>query len=210
MLRVILVDDHQLVRQCLRMCLGTSTSVAVVGEAASGEAAIDLASQLTPDVVVLDVSLPGMAGPEVAVEVLEKSPRSHILALSMHAEREFIMSMFRAGATGYVLKASAYDELLQAIVVVGSGGTYVSPGLAGHLLLDVAHGRGADGPAPLTPREKGVLCLLGQGLSTKEAAWELGLSDKTVHAVRGRLQKKLGLRSTAELIRFAIRSGMSS
>ena len=210
MLSVVLVDDHHLVRQCLRMCLGTSPDVTVSGEASNGEAAIDLAARLTPDVLVLDVSLPGLTGPEVAVAVRKQSPLTRILALSMHSEREFVMSMFRAGAQGYVLKASAYDELVEAISVVGAGGSYVSPALGGHILLDVAQGRGADGLAPLTPRERDVLRLLARGLSTKEAAWELGLSDKTVHAVRSRLQRKTGLRSTAELTRYAMRTGLTS
>ncbi len=211
-MRIVLADDHQLVRQCLRMCLSSFPSIEVVGEAADGPSAIEITLELAPDVLVVDISMPKLSGTEVTRRVVaELGGRCRVLALSMHGGREFVEEMFRAGASGYVVKSAAYDELVFALKTVMEGKTYVSPAVAGTLVdALVRPGAGARPEPELTRREREVLQHVANGLNTKEVADLLGISDKTVHALRARLSRKLGLQSVAELTKYAIRRGLAA
>lgn len=209
-MKIVLADDHHLVRQALRMCLGSFPTFEVAGEASDGPSAVAMALELAPDVLVVDISMPGLSGIEVTRRVVEGlSGRCRVLALSMHGNREFVTEMFRAGASGYVVKAAAWDELVLALQTVADGKTYVSPAVAG-ALLDAFVRPGEAGDPELTPRERDVLRLVSAGLNTKEVADELGISDKTVHALRSRLLKKLNIQSVAELTKYAIRRGFAA
>ncbi len=208
-MRIVLADDHQLVRQCLRMCLTSYPTIEVAGEASDGPSAVAAALELKPDVLVVDISMPLLSGTEVTRQVVKALGTScRVLALSMHSNREFVTEMFRAGASGYVVKAAAYDELVLALQTVMEGKTYVSPAVAGALVDAFMRPGGAE--PELTPRERDVLRLVSGGLNTKEVADHLGISDKTVHALRGRLMKKLNLQSVADLTKYAIRTGFAA
>ncbi|MCK6544573.1 response regulator transcription factor [Myxococcota bacterium] len=212
-MKILLADDHILVRQCLRICLSTNPSLEVVGEAADGPTAVAMALELVPDVLVVDVSMPGFGGIEVARRVTSAlGTKCKVLALSMHGDREFVAEMFRAGAAGYVVKSAAYDELVRALEAITQGNTYVSPAVAGALVDGFVRGpRAAEGSeARLTPREREVLQLVADGLHTKEVADRLGISDKTVHALRARLMRKLDVQSVADLTKYAIRCGLAA
>lgn len=206
-MRIVLADDHQLVRQALVACLSSYPSIEVVGQASDGNAAVAAALELKPDVLVVDINLPQLSGIEVTRQVQAALGQGcRVLALSMHGNREYIAEMFRAGATGYVVKSAAYDELVQALQTVAEGRTFVSPSIAG-LLVDGLR-PGTDGGLPnLTARERDVLRLVAAGNNAKEIGDQLGISDKTVHALRARLLKKVGVQSVAELTKYAIRHG---
>ncbi len=212
-MKIVLADDHQLVRQCLRTCLSSYPNIEVVGEASDGATAVSTTLELKPDVLVVDIQLPVLNGTEVTRQVVAVlGSRCRVLALSMHGTREFVAEMFRAGASGYVVKSAAYDELVAAIEAVTAGKRYVSPAVAGVLVDAVITPSSRANPDEphLTPREREVLTLVAGGLNTKEIAARLVLSDKTVHALRGRLLRKLGMQGVADLTRYAIRRGYAA
>ncbi len=210
-MRIVLADDHALMRHCLKICLSSHPDLTVIGEAADGEQALRMVADLQPDVLVADVSMPRMNGIELTKRVTEShSDACSVLALSMHSEREFVREMFRAGASGYVVKSAAYDELVLALHTIADGGTYVSPAVAA-VLVDsfINPDTVASEIAGLTERERTILGMVAGGLNTKEIAFRLGLSDKTVHAFRKRLMNKLDVQSVAELTKIAIRCGLT-
>lgn len=209
-MRVVLADDHQLVRQCLKLCLSTAETLVVVGEASTGEEALSMARELKPDVVVADITMPGMSGIEVARRVVTEGLPCKVVILSMHSAREFVTEALAAGASAYVVKTAAYNELVLALEAVKSGGMYMSPSVAS--LVGGMH-KGGDRESrsrPLSPRERLVLRAIGQGTHTKGIAHELGVSDKAVHAMRARIMRKLEVDSVADLTRTAIRLGLIS
>jgi DNA-binding NarL/FixJ family response regulator len=206
-MRVLLADDHALVRHCLRMCLEGVPNIEVVAEAADGVEALDRVRALAPDAVLMDISMPGLSGIEVTRKLVAERTSTRVVALSMHNERELVMASFQSGAVGYVVKSAAYDELVRALDVVASGGLYVSPSVAGFVMDQWIR------PAPSSPlsrREREVLRAIAEGGHTKAIADDLGVSDKTVHAIRAKLMRKLHVNSVAELTKCAIRLGLSA
>ncbi len=210
-MRIVLADDHHLVRQCLRICLSSIPHIEVVGEAADGARAVEQTLALEPDALVVDISMPRLSGIDVTRRVTEVlGSRCRVVALSMHGDREFVGEAFRAGASGYVVKYAAYDELVQALDTVSLGQTYVSPSVAGALVDGfVRDSAQVDRSQNLTARERDVLRLIADGLHTKAIADRLEISDKTVHAIRSRLMRKLGVSSVADLTKYALRHGFA-
>jgi DNA-binding NarL/FixJ family response regulator len=207
-LRLLLVDDHAVVREGLRSLLGTDNRFEIVGEAADGLTALSAAESLRPDVVVMDVSIPGLNGAQVTRRIRESFPDTKTVALTVHEEGGYLRSLMDAGASGYVLKRSAASELLRAIEVIGEGGTYLDSSIAGQLVSKLGQRR-----PPLTPssalseREREVVRYVAHGYSNKEIAAKLDVSVKTVETYRYRATEKLGLRSRADLVRYAIDQG---
>lgn len=211
--RIMLADDHQIVREGLATLLEQEGDMRVVGTAADGRAAVKLAAELLPDVVVLDVGMPGLNGIEAARQITGALPATKILALSMHSDRRFVLEMLRAGASGYLLKDCAFDELAHAIRTIVAGQTYLSPRIAGVVVEGlVQQGEPGErtGGAALTPREREVLQLLAEGMATKQVAHHLGASIKTIETHRRQIMTKLELDSVAELTKYAIREGLTS
>jgi len=209
--RILLADDHTLMREGLKGLLEQHEGFEVVGEAGDGRQAIELAGELEPDVVVMDIGMPDLNGIEAARRIVEKMPRTRIVALSMHQSERTVIEMLRAGASAYVLKMSAFDEVARAVEAVTRGERYLSPAVAGVVVgRAVASTPGDDDTAfsKLTAREREVLQLLAEGKSTKEIAFDLGISARTVDVHRKNLMDKLGLDSVAALTRYAIREGL--
>jgi DNA-binding NarL/FixJ family response regulator len=209
-LRLLLVDDHAVVRQGLRSLLTDDGRFDVVGEASDGQEAVDAAERLAADVVVMDVSLPGLNGVQATRQLKERNAAARVVALTVHEEGGYLRSLMDAGASGYVLKRSAASELVRAITVVGEGGTYLDPALAGQLVGKVVRRKSPDALAPgpeLSDRELEVVKLVAHGHSHKEIAAKLEISVKTVETYRYRAIDKLGLRGRADLVRYAIEQG---
>ncbi len=209
--RVVIADDHAVVRDGLRALVDAQPGLTVVGEAGDGDEAHRRACELAPDVLLLDLSMPGGGGAEAAARIARDCPRVRVVALTMHEERGYVAQLLRAGAAGYVLKRTASAELVRAIRAVAGGGTYVDPSLAGALLAEQSRPpRRPDGGAPageLTPREAEVLRLLARGHSNKEVAAVLAISVKTVETHKANGMGKLGLGGRAALVRFALDQG---
>jgi len=210
--RVLVVDDHAVVREGLRHVLGQADGFLVVGEAGTGGEALELAAAQQPDVVLLDLSMPGMSGLEVAAALHARWPEMRVLVLSMHEQDEYVLAAVRGGAQGYILKDAGPAELRAAIRAVHGGAGYFSPTVAGRLGAAVRGEVRGDAPAErlarLTPREREVLTLVADGLTNREIAARLGISPRTVESHRESLMKKLSLRSVAELTRFALQVGL--
>jgi two-component system NarL family response regulator len=210
-IRVVIAEDHRMVRELLAALLAREADVAVVGEAANGREAIELAQTLRPDLLVLDVGLPEIDGIEVARRLRASLPALKLLALSIHSEERFVQAMLNAGANGYLLKTSAVTELVQAIRAVTQGKLYVSPDVARDAQADEL---GAAAPAgqsiPIGRRERQVLALLAEGKRSHEIAAQLGISIATVEAHRRNIMRKLGLHTVAELTRYAVRKGLTA
>lgn len=208
-IRVLVVDDHTIVRSGIRHVLESEVEFEVVGEAGSGSEAISLAASLRPDVVVLDISMPDLSGLEVAAR-LRSSGSTRVLILSMHNNAEYVLESVRAGAHGYLLKDTAATELRNAIRTVCRGESYFSPPVASRLTAAVRgeHDGHRSGLDQLTGREREVLLGIARGRTNKEIAAELGISHRTVETHRESLMRKLQIRTVAELTRFAIGTGI--
>jgi DNA-binding NarL/FixJ family response regulator len=209
-IRVLLADDHTLVRAGIRGLLQGLEGLDVVGEAEDGHEALRLAGELRPDVVLLDVGMPGLNGLEVAGRVAALDPAIRILILSMHTSEEYVLRALRAGCAGYLVKRSAVSELEVAVRAVARGETYLSPAVSKQVVDDyVGRTGGATDPLEaLTPRQREVLQLVAEGHTSKEIAEQLGLSFKTVEAHRAQIMERLGLQDLAGLVRFAVRVGL--
>jgi DNA-binding NarL/FixJ family response regulator len=210
-LTLVLADDHRIVRQGLRAILTAVPDFRLVGEAAEGLEAIRLVERLQPDVLVLDLMMPGVNGLEVARQVAQRCPRTRIVFLSMQSNEAYVLEALRTGATGYVLKESGADELVQAIRAAAAGKRYLSPPLSEPALGDYARqaqGSALDPYHTLTTREREVLLLTVEGLSGPAIAERLFISPRTVETHRANLMRKLGVRNQKELVRFAVGRGM--
>ena len=212
-IKILLVDDHAMVRQGLRALLEHESDFEVVGEAGDGRTAVELVDRLKPDVVVMDVMLPELNGADAARQIREAAPRCKVIGLSMYAARRFVAAMLRAGATGYILKEAAFDELVRAIRDVYADRFYLSPAITGVVIEDyiqqMEHTKLTPAPS-LTPRQREVLQLIAEGIPTKQIAARLGVSVKTIETLRKQIMDKLGLRSIAQLTKYAVREGLSS
>lgn len=219
---VLLVDDHELVRRGLRSFLSGRSDIVIAGEAESGEQALALAAQENPDVVIMDISMPGMDGMEATRRLKEQCPQCNVLALTVHEDKQYFIEMLSAGASGYITKQAAADELGAAIQAVASGQVYLQPALARWLLDDYqrlakkAVEFASQPPAEvdmvgldvLSIRERQVLELVGQGLNNQQIGERLELSPKTIARHRERIMHKLNMHSRTELVKFAIRTGL--
>lgn len=204
--KILLADDHTIVRQGLKLILAAHADVEVVGEAANGREAVELAAQLRPDIVLMDVQMPELNGIEATKKMVAANPRIRILVLSMHKEAVYVREILKAGARGYILKDAIDTELLNAIRSVAKGDGYISPAVAGAL-----SDKTKDGNNPvdsLSPREREVLLLIAEGKTNKEIATQLNLSVYTVDSHRGKIMEKLNLHSAGELVRFAMKNGL--
>jgi two-component system response regulator NreC len=210
-IRVLIVDDHTVLRDTLRLLLEMHGEVEVVGEAGDGRQAIDLAEQLKPDVILMDTAMPGLNGIEATATIRKRLPRTKVLVLSGHGNQDQVYAALQAGATGYVLKSSGSEELMLAVRSVHQSNTYLSQALVedGQLrdYLVAAEARGGR-ETPLSAREREVLQLVAEGYTNRAIAERLVISVKTVEAHKEHIVQKLGLRGTAELIRYAIRKGL--
>lgn len=203
--RVILVDDHVMVREALARILGESASIEVVGQAGDGPAALELARGLKPEVVVLDYSLPGMDAPAIIARLKRELPKTRILILTIHESPHYAIKVLESGAHGYVVKSDAVRELVDAILAVHGGGMYLSPKVSAKVLEHLWHPRKRRvGLDALTQREFELLRALGSGKSLKECAAALDVGISTAATYRARLMEKLKLENTAEIIRFAL------
>jgi RNA polymerase sigma factor (sigma-70 family) len=211
--RILLVDDHIIVRQGLRMLLEQQPGLKVLAEAADGDTAVKLARQHRPDLVVMDITLPKMNGIEATKRILAAVPTTKVIALSMHSDRRFVLEMLKSGAKGYLLKDSAFDEMAEAIKAVSNGKTYLSAQITDLVVQDaVSRRKDVSGTvfSILTPREREVLQLLAEGRTTKETAAQLGVSVKTIETHRKQLMDKLNVHSVAELTKYAVREGLTT
>lgn len=207
MIRILLADDHAVVRHGFRMILAAQADLEVIGEAANGREAVAQATALQPDLVVMDVSMPELNGIEATRRLLEAAPRCRVLALSMHRDAVYVREILRAGARGYLLKDAVVSDLLAAVRAVAQGQGYLSPEVSDAVLDDYRkHVR--DPIDLLSSREREVLQLIAEGSTNKDIASRLNLSVYTVDSHRSRIMEKLNLHSANELIRFAIRNGL--
>ncbi len=211
--RILLVDDHAVVRMGLRMLLEGEDNLEIVGEASSASEAIETGARLMPDVVLMDVGLPDLSGIDATREIKRISPNTAIVALTIHEDEEYFFRMLDAGASGYVPKRAAPDELLDAIRIAASGEVYIYPSLAKLLVRDYLNQQNeimneASSLDDLTPREREVLTLLAEGSSNQEIAEALSISPKTVSRHRENIMGKLNLHSRTELVKYAIRKGI--
>jgi DNA-binding NarL/FixJ family response regulator len=212
-IRILLADDHRIVRSGLRRLLEQERSLAVVGEADDGRTAIDLAKKLSPDVILMDISMNDMNGVEATRRISATNPKSKVLILSVHAGQKLVSEVFKAGASGYVLKDCDFSEVFAAIRAVAADETYICPQIATLLRNDYVQRMTQDGASSalgLTPREREVLQLMAEGKSTKEIAFAFDVSIKTVEVHRQRIMEKLDLHTIAELTKYAIREGLTS
>jgi two-component system, NarL family, response regulator NreC len=206
-IRILLADDHAVVRQGFKMILGAQPDMEIVGEAGNGREAVDLAEQLKPDIVVMDVAMPELNGIEATRRVTAAVPHTRVIALSMHKDSVYVREVLRAGARGYLLKDSGAGDLVSAVRAVARGEGYLSPAVSNAVLDD--YRRHVTNPIDLlTTREREVLQMLAEGKTNKEIAGILNLSVYTVDAHRGRIMEKLNLHSINELVRFAVRNGL--
>ncbi|MCL4492321.1 MAG: response regulator transcription factor [Nitrospirae bacterium] len=212
-IKVLVADDHKIVRDGLRTLLGKHPDIEVIAEAEDGRTTVQLAGQLWPEVVIMDIAMPGLNGIEATRQVVAGHPDIKVVALSMHSDRRFVSEMLKAGASAYLLKDCAFEELVTAIRTVVANKIYLSPGIAGIVIENYI--RNAPKPESsvfslLSDREREVLQLLAEGRTTKEIASRLNVSNKTIETHRMNIMTKLNIHSVAELTKYAIREGLTS
>jgi len=207
-IRVLIADDHRIVRDGVKALLASSGDVLIVGEAGDGRTAVELCEKLAPDVALLDIAMPGLGGLEATLEIRKRSPRTRILVLTQYEEREYVRRFLKAGVSGFVLKRTAGNALVDAIRSVHAGGLVLDPEIAREAVDDASRGGRADPLDALTDREKQVFKLVAEGKSTKEVAQLLEISVKTAMSHREHLMEKLQVHNRAELVHMAIRLGV--
>ena len=209
-IRVLIADDHAILREGVRALLALTDDIEVVGEARDGREAVDLAGKLDPDVVLMDIAMPGLGGLEAALEMKRQGARARVLVLSQYEDREYVRRLLKAGVAGYVLKKSAGSELANAVRAAHRGGLVLDPEVARAAMEEggPAGSGEADPYETLTDREKQVLKLVAEGLANKEVAEALGISVKTAMTHREHVMEKLGLHNRTELVRFALKKGV--
>ena len=212
-IRILIADDHKIVRDGLRSLLESRADCTVVGEASDGREAVELARKLDPDVVVIDVAMPELNGIDATSKLVNQAQNVKVVALSMHSDRNFVAGMLQAGASAYLRKESAFDEIARAIDAVMEGKVFLGDGIAGVVVEDYREliaRSGLNESIPLTAREREVLQLIAEGYKTAEIANMLHLSVKTIETHRRQIMEKLDLRSVPELTKYAIRHGLTS
>ena len=213
MINILLVDDHKILRDGIRSLLKEYGDMEVVGEAANGRTALTLVNELSPDIVIMDISMPDLNGIDATRRINSEFQGVKVIALSMHYDKQFVSEIFKAGATGYLLKDSAFDELEKAIRIVMDGNTYINPqvgSLVVESLISQPTGQSHKAFSLLTEREREVLQLIAEGRSTKQIASDLHVSAKTIESHRRQVMGKLNIRNIAELTKYAIREGLTS
>lgn len=212
-IKVLIADDHQIVRQGLRTLLEREPDLKVVAQSEDGRTTVRLARELAPEVIIMDVAMPDLNGIEATRQIVTERPQVKVIALSMYADRRFVVNMLKAGASGYLLKDCAYEELVRAIRVVLAHKTYLSPGVTDIVVKDYVQGtpdQGASVFSLLSPREREVLQLMSEGKSTNQIADSLHVSVKTVETHRQQVMHKLNIHNVAGLTKYAIREGLTS
>jgi two-component system response regulator NreC len=211
-IKLILADDHAVVRSGLRMLLEVQPDIEIVGEVETGTEAVSKTRSLKPDIVLMDIQMPGLNGIEATKQIKEFAPDTAVIALTMYEDDQYFFEMLHAGASGYVPKRAAPDELLTAIRAVGRGEVYLYPSLASRLVLDYLKRADSDDQPliydDLTPREREVLTLIAEGLSNAEIAEKLVISVKTVDRHRENIMRKLNLHSRVDLVKYALKIGL--
>jgi DNA-binding NarL/FixJ family response regulator len=206
-LRVLLADDHAMVREGLKALIQAEPDLELIGEAGDGEAAYEQALRLRPDVVVMDVSMPGVSGLEATERLKQACPEIRVVALTAQEHSGYVRRLLEAGASGYLLKRAAATVLIEAIRTVAAGGVYLDPSIAGHVVEGYVRPRPGGATSELSAREEEVLRLLAQGYSNKEIAARLQISVKTVETHKARAMEKLDLGSRVDLVRYALQHG---
>ena len=215
-IRILIADDHKIVSDGLKALLEAQPEMAIVAQATNGREAVKLANRIKPDMVIMDVAMPELNGLDAVRQILSEHPQIKVIALSMHADRRYVTGMLSAGASGYILKHCAFEELVQAIHIVRSNQFYLSPAIAGIVVKELAQSRKSrarqttSALQSLTSREREVLQLISEGHSAREIAQRLHLSVKTVETHRRQMMQKLEIHSIADLTKFAIREGLTS
>jgi DNA-binding NarL/FixJ family response regulator len=209
-LKIVVVDDHKMVRDGLCSLIDGLSGYTIVGRAENGRQAIEVARREKPDIIIMDVSMPEMNGIDATSSIMEEMPSCKIIVLSMHSDKRFITGALQAGASGFLLKECAFQELNQALDAVRSGQTYLSPKIAGTVVLDYRRRLLSEAKEEtLTTKEREVLQLIAEGRSTKEIADKLFVSVKAIEGRRGRLMEKLQINTVAGLVKYAIREGLT-
>lgn len=212
-IKILLADDHRIVRQGLRTLLEQESDLEVVAEAENGRDTLRLVQQLSPQVIIMDIAMPDLNGIDATRQIVSVAPGVKVIALSMHSDSLFVFNMLRAGASGYLIKDCALEELVKAIRAVVAGKTYLSPGISDILVKDLVEGWSNNGGSVfsiLTPREREVLQLIAEGRSTAQIAFCLSVSVKTVEAYRKQIMYKSGVHTVAGLTKYAIREGLTT
>jgi DNA-binding NarL/FixJ family response regulator len=212
-IKVLLVDDHAIIREGLRSLLEKQPEMEVVADTDDGRKARELVRQLLPNVVIMDITMPGLNGIEATRQITTEFPDVKVIALSIHSKRRYVADMLSAGATGYILKECLFDELVQAIKAVSASGRYLSPRITDVVVSDYIKHLSASADSPfeaLKTREREVLQLLAEGKSTKQIALEMHVSTKTIEANRRQIMDKLNIHSIAELTKYAVREGLTT
>lgn len=212
-MKLLIADDHGMMRDGLKSLIEDKTDMQVIGEAKNGEQTVQLAKELSPDIIIMDISMPILNGADAARLILKDNPNAKIIALSMHDEKRFVIEMLKAGALGYVLKSYYFDELLRAIEAVWDNGYYLSPKITDVVMEDYINNQtktGITDEPELTNRESQIVQLVTEGLSSKQIALRLNISRKTVDATRHRAMYKLEIDNIADLTKYAIRTGLTT
>jgi two-component system, NarL family, response regulator NreC len=211
-IKVLIADDHAIVRHGLMRSIQQQEDMEVVGQARDGHSAVEMVRELMPNVVLMDVSMPALNGIDATRAILRDSPATRVIALSMHSAKRYVREMFRAGASGYLLKDCEFDELVQTIRLIAEGQTYISPSISRVVVENYTHNASDDKESAfsiLTQREREVLQLMAEGNSTKQIAMRLFISPKTVEAHRLRIMNKLDIDNVALLTKYAIQEGLT-
>jgi len=212
-IKILLVDDHAIIREGLRSLLEKQPEMEVIADTDDGRKAIELVRELLPDIVIMDITMPGLNGIEATRQITAEFPDVKVIALSIHSKRRYVADMLSAGATGYILKECLFDELVQAIKAIAAGGRYLSPRITDVVVSDYVKRLSTSADSPfeaLKTREREVLQLVAEGKSTKQIALELHVSTKTIEANRRQIMEKLNIHNVAELTKYAVREGLTT